>query len=228
MGQKVHPIGFRLGITKDWLSKWYADKDYAKKLHEDLRIRSIIKKKFYHAGISKVIIERQGIKGMESDKVRVTIYTARPGLVIGRKGAEIEKLKGELSAFVSGQLVIDVKEVPIPELDAQLVAENIAMQIERRVSHRRAMKRAINAAFRYGAKGIRVECSGRLAGVDMARTEWYREGKLPLQTIRADIDYGFAEAITKYGVIGVKVWIFKGEVIEDKRKKTEEGSNVVA
>lgn len=228
MGQKVHPIGFRLGITKDWLSKWYADKDYAKKLHEDLRIRNLIKKKFYHAGISKVIIERQGVKGLGSDKVRVTIYTARPGLVIGRKGAEIEKLKEELSSFVSGQLVIDVKEVPVPELDAQLVAESIAVQIERRVSHRRAMKRAINAAFRYGAKGIRVECSGRLGGVDMARTEWYREGRLPLQTIRADIDYGFAEAITKYGVIGVKVWIFKGEIIEDKRKKTEEGSNVSA
>lgn len=228
MGQKVHPIGFRLGITKDWLSKWYADKDYAKKLHEDLRIRNLIKKKFYHAGISKVIIERQGVKGLGSDKVRVTIYTARPGLVIGRKGAEIEKLKEELASFVSGQLVIDVKEVPVPELDAQLVAESIAMQIERRVSHRRAMKRAINAAFRYGAKGIRVECSGRLGGVDMARTEWYREGRLPLQTLRADIDYGFAEAITKYGVIGVKVWIFKGEIIEDKRKKTEEGSNVSA
>ncbi len=228
MGQKVHPIGFRLGITKDWLSKWYADKDYAKKLHEDLRIRNLIKKKFYHAGISKVIIERQGVKGVGSDKVRVTIYTARPGLVIGRKGAEIEKLKEELASFVSGQLVIDVKEVPVPELDAQLVAESIAMQIERRVSHRRTMKRAINAAFRYGAKGIRVECSGRLGGVDMARTEWYREGRLPLQTLRADIDYGFAEAITKYGVIGVKVWIFKGEIIEDKRKKTEEGSNVSA
>lgn len=228
MGQKVHPIGFRLGITKDWLSKWYADKDYAKKLHEDLRIRNVIKRRFYHAGISKVLIERQGVKGMENDKVRVTIYTARPGLVIGKKGVEIERLKAELSSFVSGQLIIDVKEVPIPELDAQLVAESIAMQIERRVSHRRAMKRAINAAFRYGAKGIRVECSGRLGGVDMARTEWYREGRLPLQTLRADVDYGFAEAITKYGVIGVKVWIFKGEIIEDKRKRSEETTDVGA
>ena len=222
MGQKVHPIGFRLGITKDWQSKWFAKKDYAKKLHEDLRIRNLIKAKFYHAGISKVIIERF------TDKVKIDIYAARPGLVIGRKGAEVEKLKNELSSFVSGQLIINVKEVPIPEIDAQLVAENIAMQIERRVSHRRAMKRAINAAIKFGAKGIRVECSGRLGGADMARTEWYREGRLPLQTIRADIDYGFAEALTKYGVIGVKVWIYKGDIIEEKRKPAEESTNVGA
>ncbi len=222
MGQKVHPIGFRLGITKDWESKWFAKKDYAKKLHEDLRIRSIIKNKFYHAGISKVIIERF------ADRVKVDIYAARPGLVIGRKGAEIEKLKNELSKFVSGQLVINVREVPVPEIDAQLVAENIAMQIERRVSHRRAMKRAINVAIKFGAKGIRVECSGRLGGVDMARTEWYREGRLPLQTLRADIDYGFAEALTKYGVIGVKVWIYKGDIIEPKKRAAEETTNVGA
>ncbi len=222
MGQKVHPIGFRLGITKDWQSKWFAKKDYAKKLHEDLRIRNLIKAKFYHAGISKVIIERF------TDKVKIDIYAVRPGLVIGRKGAEVEKLKNELSSFVSGQLIINVREVPIPEIDAQLVAENIAMQIERRVSHRRAMKRAINAAIKFGAKGIRVECSGRLGGADMARTEWYREGRLPLQTIRADIDYGFAEALTKYGVIGVKVWIYKGDIIEEKRKPAEESTNVGA
>ncbi len=222
MGQKVHPIGFRLGITKDWQSKWFAKKDYAKKLHEDLRIRNLIKARFYHAGISKVIIERA------ADKVKIDIYAARPGLVIGRKGAEVEKLRNELASMVSGQLIINVQEVPIPEIDAQLVAENIAMQIERRVSHRRAMKRAINAALKFGAKGIRVECSGRLAGADMARTEWYREGRLPLQTIRADIDYGFAEALTKYGVIGVKVWIFKGEIIEDKRVKVEETADVSA
>ena len=222
MGQKVHPIGFRLGITKDWQSKWFAKKDYAKKLHEDLRIRNLIKGKFYHAGISKVIIERA------ADKVKIDIYAARPGLVIGRKGAEIEKLKNELSQFVTGQVIINVKEVPIPEIDAQLVAENIAMQIERRVSHRRAMKRAINMAIKFGAKGIRVECSGRLGGVDMARTEWYREGRLPLQTIRADIDYGFAEALTKYGMIGVKVWIYKGDIIEEKRKPAEESTNVGA
>ncbi len=222
MGQKVHPVGFRLGITKDWQSKWFAKKDYAKKLHEDLRIRNLIKARFYHAGISKVIIERA------ADKVKIDIYAARPGLVIGRKGAEVEKLRNELASMVSGQLIINVQEVPIPEIDAQLVAENIAMQIERRVSHRRAMKRAINAALKFGAKGIRVECSGRLAGADMARTEWYREGRLPLQTIRADIDYGFAEALTKYGVIGVKVWIFKGEIIEDKRVKVEETADVSA
>ncbi len=222
MGQKVHPIGFRLGITKDWQSRWFAKRDYAKKLHEDLRIRELIKARFYHAGISRVIIERF------TDKVRIDIYAARPGLVIGRKGAEVEKLRNELARFVAGQLIINVREVPVPEIDAQLVAENIAMQIERRVSHRRAMKRAINAAIKFGAKGIRVECSGRLGGADMARTEWYREGRLPLQTLRADIDYGFAEALTKYGVIGVKVWIFKGEIIEDKRKPAEEMSNVGA
>jgi len=222
LGQKVHPIGFRLGITKDWESKWFAKKDYAKKLHEDLRIRNLIKSKFYHAGISKVIIERM------ADKVKIFIYAARPGLVIGRKGAEVERLKNELTKFVTGQVEINVREVPVPEIDAQLVAENIAMQIERRVSHRRAMKRAINVAIKFGAKGIRVECSGRLGGVDMARTEWYREGRLPLQTIRADIDYGFAEAITKYGVIGVKVWIYKGDIIEEKRKPAEESTNVGA
>ncbi len=222
MGQKVHPIGFRLGITKDWQSKWFSKKDYAKRLHEDLRIRNLIKARFYHAGISKIIIERA------ADKVKIDIYAARPGLVIGRKGAEVEKLRNELTNMVEGQLIINVQEVPIPEIDAQLIAENIAMQIERRVSHRRAMKRAINAALKFGAKGIRVECSGRLAGADMARTEWYREGRLPLQTIRADIDYGFAEALTKYGVIGVKVWIFKGEIIEDKRAKLEETSDVGA
>ncbi len=222
MGQKVHPIGFRLGITKDWQSKWFAKKDYAKKLHEDLNIRNLIKARFYHAGISKVIIERA------ADKVKIDIYAARPGLVIGRKGAEVEKLRNDIAKMTSGQLIINVQEVPVPEIDAQLVAENIAMQIERRVSHRRAMKRAINAALKFGAKGIRVECSGRLAGADMARTEWYREGRLPLQTIRADIDYGFAEALTKYGVIGVKVWIFKGEIIEDKRAKVEETADVSA
>jgi len=222
LGQKVHPIGFRLGITKDWQSKWFSKKDYAKRLHEDLRIRNLIKARFYHAGISKIIIERA------ADKVKIDIYAARPGLVIGRKGAEVEKLRNELTNMVEGQLIINVQEVPIPEIDAQLIAENIAMQIERRVSHRRAMKRAINAALKFGAKGIRVECSGRLAGADMARTEWYREGRLPLQTIRADIDYGFAEALTKYGVIGVKVWIFKGEIIEDKRAKLEETSDVGA
>ena len=222
MGQKVHPTGFRLGITKDWESKWFAKRDYARKLHEDLRVRNLIKSRFYHAGISKVVIERA------ADKVKIDIHTARPGLVIGRKGAEVEKLKNDLSKIVSGELIINVKEVPVPEIDAQLVAENIAMQIERRVSHRRAMKRAINAALKFGAKGIRVECSGRLGGADMARTEWYREGRLPLQTIRADIDYGFAEAITKYGVVGVKVWIFKGEIIEERSKQVEETANVGA
>ncbi len=208
MGQKVHPIGFRLGIIKTWNSKWYAEKEFPQFVVEDRRIRQFIKDRLYHAGISKIEIERA------ANRVRVKIHTARPGIVIGKKGAEIERLKKDLERKINRQTFIDVIEVKRPELDAQLVAENIALQLERRVAFRRAMKRAVATALKFGAQGIKVECSGRLGGAEMARTEWYREGRVPLHTLRADIDYGFAEAKTIYGVIGVKVWIFKGEVLE--------------
>jgi len=210
LGQKVHPTGFRLGIVKDWESKWFAKKGYSELLHEDIKIKRYIKEKLYHAGISKIIIERA------ANKAKIDIYAARPGIVIGRKGAEVEKLRDELAQLTNRQLMLNVHEVPIPELDAQLVAENVAMQLERRVSFRRAMKRAVNTALKFGAKGIKISCAGRLGGAEMARREWYRQGRIPLHTLRADIDYGFAESLTKYGVIGVKVWIFKGEVIEEK------------
>ncbi len=210
MGQKVHPIGFRLGINKNWLSRWYAEKDYADLLHEDLAIRRYLKERLYNAGVSKIEIERPSGK---SKRVRIIISVARPGLVIGRKGAEIEKLRDDLEKKFKREIHITIKEVKQPELDAQLVAENIAYQLERRVSFRRAMKRSVQAALKAGAKGIKISCAGRLAGAEIARTEWYREGRVPLQTIRADIDYGFAEAITKYGKIGVKVWIFKEEIL---------------
>lgn len=210
MGQKVHPVGFRLGVIKDWESKWFSKKGYSELLHEDIKIKRYIKEKLYHAGISKIIIERA------ANKAKIDIYAARPGIVIGRKGAEVEKLRDELTQLTHRQLMLNIHEVSIPELDAQLVAENVAMQLERRVSFRRAMKRAVNTALKFGAKGIKISCSGRLGGAEMARREWYRQGRIPLHTLRADIDYGFAESLTKYGVIGVKVWIFKGEVIEEK------------
>ena len=208
MGQKVHPIGFRLGIIKTWDSRWYAEREFPQFVVEDKRIRQFIKDRLYHAGISKIEIERA------ANRVRIKIHTARPGIVIGKKGAEIEKLKKDLEKKINRQTFIDTIEVKRPELDAQLVAENIALQLERRVAFRRAMKRAVATALKFGAQGIKVECSGRLGGAEMARTEWYREGRVPLHTLRADIDYGFAEAKTIYGVIGVKVWIFKGEVLE--------------
>ena len=208
MGQKVHPIGFRLGIIKTWNSRWYAEKEFPQFVVEDKRIRQFIKDRLYHAGISKIEIERA------ANRVRIKIHTARPGIVIGKKGAEIEKLKKDLEKKINRQTFIDIIEVKRPELDAQLVAENIALQLERRVAFRRAMKRAVATALKFGAQGIKVECSGRLGGAEMARTEWYREGRVPLHTLRADIDYGFAEAKTIYGVIGVKVWIFKGEILE--------------
>ncbi len=209
MGQKVNPIGLRLGIVTTWQSRWYAEKEkYTNYLLEDLKIRRYIKERFYRSGISKVEIERL------ANQIKVIIKTARPGIVIGRKGSEVEKLRQELQNLTGNQNIqISVEEVPVPEIDAQLVAENIAAQIERRVSYRRAMKQAIARALKMGAKGIKIACSGRLAGAEIAREEWYREGRLPLQTLRADIDYGFAEALTTYGKIGVKVWIFKGEVI---------------
>lgn len=206
MGQKTNPIGNRLGIIRTWESRWYAKKGYAEQLIEDLNLRRMLKEKLYHAGISRIEIERIG------EKIKVLIFTARPGIIIGKKGAEVEKLKKEVEAITGKQANIDIKEIRRPELDAQLVAENIALQIEKRVAYRRAMKRAVASAMRFGARGIKVSCAGRLAGAEIARTEWYREGRVPLSTFRADIDYGFAEAKTTYGVIGVKVWIFKGEV----------------
>lgn len=206
MGQKVNPIGLRIGINKTWNSRWFSDKNYAKFLHEDLKIRNYLKKQFYHAGIADVIIERS------PEKAKVIIYTARPGSIIGKKGAELDNLKKNLQKFTNSEIFIQVEEVRKPELSAVLVAENVALQLERRVAFRRAMKKAVTSAIRSGAKGIKISCAGRLAGAEIARTEWYREGRVPLQTLRADIDYGVATAKTKYGVIGVKVAIFKGEV----------------
>ena len=208
MGQKVNPIGLRLGIVKTWESKWYSDKKYADYIQQDFELRNFVKKKLYHAGISRVEIERS------AKRIRLRIYTARPGIVIGKKGSEIERLKQELERKVSQEVLIDIQEVRKPEIDAQLVAENVAMQIERRVAFRRAMKRGVTSAIRFGAQGIKIICAGRLGGAEMARTEWYREGRVPLHTLRADIDYGFTEARTTYGAIGVKVFIFKGEILK--------------
>ena len=212
MGQKTHPYGFRVGIIKTWDSKWFASKSYAKFLYEDIIVKKYLKSKLQQAGISKIEIERAANK---DKRVKINIYSARPGLVIGRKGAEVENLKKELQDMTNKEVVLNITEVKRPEVNAQLVAENVALQLERRVSFRRAMKRNVSQAIKFGAKGIKAMCSGRLAGAEMARTEWYREGRVPLQTIRADIDYGFAISMTKYGVIGVKVWIFKGEVFQE-------------
>ena len=208
MGQKVNPIGLRLNITRSWESIWYADKEYAKYLLEDQAIKKYLKKRLFHAGIARINVERTG------EKLRVKLHTARPGIIIGKKGVEIEALKQDLDKLTKRQSVIDIQEVRRPEADAQLVAENVAMQLERRVAFRRAMKKAVNTALRFGVKGIKISCSGRLGGAEMARREWYREGRVPLHTLRADIDYGLAEAKTTYGIIGVKVWIFKGEVLD--------------
>ena len=213
MGQKVNPHGMRVGVIKDWDSKWYAEADFADLLVEDYNIRTYLKKKLYAAGVSKIEIERA------SDRVKVIIYTAKPGVVIGKGGAEIEKIKAEVQKFTSKKLVVDIKEVKRPDRDAQLVAENIALQLENRVSFRRAMKSCMSRTMKSGAKGIKTSCSGRLGGADMARTEFYSEGTIPLQTLRADIDYGFAEADTTYGKVGVKVWIYKGEVLPTKANK---------
>jgi small subunit ribosomal protein S3 len=212
MGQKTHPFGFRLGIIKTWDSKWFAQKNYAKFLHEDLTIKRFLKDRLHQAGISKIEIERAANK---DKRAKINIYTSRPGLVIGRKGAEIENIKRELQKITDKEVILNITEIKRPEIDAQLVAENIALQLERRVSFRRAMKRNVSQALKFGAKGIKAMCSGRLAGAEMARTEWYREGRVPLQTIRADIDYGTTTARTKYGVIGIKVWIFKGEIYQE-------------
>lgn len=211
MGQKVHPLGFRLGYTKTWESKWYSKKEYRKNLLEDLRIRAFVKQKLKNAGVSRVEIERA------SDRVKVNIHTARPGIIIGKKGTEVDKLKDEIQALTQKQVYINIHEIRKAEIDAQLIAENVAMQLERRVAFRRAMKKRVTAALRFGAEGIRIACSGRLGGAEMARREWYREGRVPLHTLRADIDYGTTIAKTTYGVIGVKVWVFKGEVLTKER-----------
>jgi len=213
LGQKVHPIGFRLGFIKTWNSRWYADKDYPHLLIEDLRIREFLKKKLYHAGVSRIEIERVASK---AKKAKVTIHTARPGIIIGKKGAEVENLRKELQKLTKKEIFINIQEVKRAEIDAQLVAENVALQLERRVGFRRAMKKAVTSAMKLGAKGIKIACGGRLGGAEMARREWYREGRVPLHTLRADIDFGLAEGRTTYGQIGVKVWLFKGEIFPTK------------
>jgi len=207
VGQKVNPIGLRLGIIRSWDSRWFAKKEYANLVQEDSKIRKFLKEKLYHAGVSRIEIARA------ADRARIRIHTARPGIVIGKKGSEIEALKRQLEQMVKREILIDIQEVRKPEMDATLVAENIALQLTRRVAFRRAMKKAVSSALKFGAKGVRVACAGRLGGAEMARREWYREGRVPLHTLRADIDYGTAVAKTTYGVIGVKVWIFKGEVL---------------
>ncbi len=212
MGQKVHPVGFRLGINRTWNSRWFAGPEFASFVIEDNEIRRFLRKRLSQAGISKIEIDRA------TDKVRLRIYTSRPGIIIGKRGVEIENLRKEIEAKIKREVFIDIKEVRRPEVEAQLAAENIALQLVRRVAFRRAMKKSVASAMRFGAKGIKISCSGRLGGAEMARREWYREGRVPLHTLRADIDYGFAEAFTTYGVIGVKVIIFKGEIWPDRAK----------
>ena len=212
MGQKVHPHGFRLGVTKTWNSKWYSDKGYAAWLHEDLRLKKLIKDRLYHAGIAAVEIERA------ANKAKILVHTSRPGIVIGKRGAGVEGLKQEVQKHTDNEVFIDIQEVRKAETNAQLVAENVAAQLERRIAFRRAMKKAVAIAMKFGAKGIRIRCAGRLGGSDMARVETYREGRVPLHTLRADIEFGLAEAKTKVGMIGVKVWIFKGEVLQRKAR----------
>ena len=213
MGQKVHPISFRLGIIRNWDSRWFAGGQYSTFVYEDYKIRKFLKKRVYQAGVSKIEIERA------ASKVRIRMHTARPGIVIGKKGIEIEKTKRDLEKMIKRDVILDIQEVRKAEVDAQLVAENVATQLERRVAFRRAMKKSVTSALRFGAQGIKIACAGRLGGAEMARREWYREGRVPLHTIRADIDYGFAQAYTTYGVIGVKVTIFKGEILPEKKQK---------
>jgi len=213
MGQKVHPYGFRLGVTKTWRSRWFAKQDYAKLLREDLELKDALRSRLKAAGISSIEVDRPG------NKLRITIHTSRPGIIIGRKGAEIEKLKGDLAKKTKREVFIDIQEVHKPELDAQLVSESIALQLEKRVAFRRAMRKAVDSALRFGCKGIKVRVSGRLNGAEIARTEWYLQGRLPLHTLRADIDYGFTEANTTYGVIGIKCWVYKGEILPGDQKK---------
>ncbi len=209
MGQKVHPLGFRVGINRGWESVWYADKDFGSKLRQDIELRKYVKARLKHAHVSRIVIERP------TDKIKISVHTARPGVVIGKKGSEIEALRRDLMYRIGQEVQVYIVEVRRPEAEAQLVAENIAMQLERRIAFRRAMKRAVQSALRMGAKGVRINCSGRLGGADIARMEWYREGRVPLHTIRADVGYGFAEAKTTYGIVGVKVWVFNGEKLGD-------------
>jgi len=216
LGQKVHPIGLRLGIIQTWSSKWFSEKQYAQYLHEDLWIRKYIRKNLQHAGISKIEIERAAAK------VKVHIHTSRPGIVIGKKGSEVDRFRKELEQYTKKEVFLNIMEIRKPEIDAQLVAENIALQLERRVAFRRAMRKSVSTALKFGVQGIKVHCAGRLGGAEMARREWYREGRVPLHTLRADIDYGFAQARTTYGVIGVKVLIFKGEVLPGDEAKRKE------
>jgi small subunit ribosomal protein S3 len=218
LGQKTHPIGNRLGITRTWDSRWYLKRGYASQLLEDIEIRKEIKDKLFHAGVSKIEIERAG------QKIRVIIHTARPGIIIGKKGSEVEKLRKDLELISGKQASVDIKEIRKPEIDAQLVSENIALQLEKRVAFRRAMKKAVASALRFGALGIKITCSGRLAGAEIARTEWYREGRVPLHTFRADINYGFAQAKTTYGIIGVKVWVYTGDVLREAVKPATEAA----
>ena len=208
MGQKVHPRGFRLGYTKTWNSRWYASREYGKLLHQDLELKKQLKKKFYHAGVSKIEIERA------TNNLKIYIYTARPGIIIGRKGSEVDKLRDDIQKATKLDVFIDIQEINKPELDAQLVAESVAMQLGRRIAFRRAMRKAVDSALHFGAKGIKIRCSGRLNGAEIARSEWYLYGQLPLQTLRADIDYGFAQSYTIYGVIGAKVWIYNGDILD--------------
>src|SRR5207344_3089904 len=218
MGQKINPVGLRLGINRTWDSRWFADgPEYGRLLHEDIKVRRNLKKRLYQAGVSRIIIERP------HKKCRITIYAARPGVIIGKKRADIEKLRKDIAAMTDGEVHLNIVEIRKPETDAQLVAENIAQQLERRVAFRRAMKRSLQSAMRLGAKGVRVEVAGRLGGAEIARTEWYREGRVPLHTLRADIDYGFAEAHTTMGQIGVKTWIYRGEVVFAQPQKSEGG-----
>jgi len=216
MGQKVNPIGFRVGITRGWESVWYAsDKNFGEQLREDIKLRRYVKARLKHAGVSRIVIERP------ADKIKVTVHTSRPGVVIGKKGAEIDAVRGELVRKFGREVQVFIVEVRRPEAEAQLVAENVAFQLERRVAFRRAMKRAVQSALRMGAKGVRINCAGRLGGAEIARTEWYREGRVPLHTLRADVDYGFAEANTTYGIIGIKVWVFNGIKLGDTEDATK-------
>jgi small subunit ribosomal protein S3 len=213
VGQKTHPYGFRLNYNTTWHSRWYAEGDYSRLLHDDLKLRGQLKARLNHAGVSEIDIERA------ADKLRVTIYTSRPGIIIGRKGAEVDKLRDDLAKAVGREVHINIQEIQRPELDAQLVSESIAGQLERRVSFRRAMKKAMESAFRFGAKGVKIMVAGRLGGAEIARTEWYQEGRLPLHTLKAEIDYGFAEALTTYGKIGCKVWVYKGDHLKEKARR---------
>ncbi len=216
MGQKVHPYGFRLGYNRTWKSRWFATKEYGALLHEDLRIKRELKKRFYHAGISSIEIERA------ANKLTVYIRTSRPGIIIGRKGSEIDRLKADLQRKTGREVFINIQEVHKPELDAQLVAESIANQLEKRIAFRRAMRRAVDTSLRFGALGIKVRCGGRLNGAEIARAEWYLQGRLPLHTLRADIDYGLAESFTTYGLIGVKVWIYKGDIYDPREREAQQ------